>query len=176
LQLNFLLGSCQAKQRQTNKTWQELRQGDGLSTLIFNVVLASIERRAKLQTDGTIFDEKRRNKVGLKINESKTKHIRDVGQSVTFGDIYLGSLVTPNNDVSLEIQRRIHTANRCFLRLRKQLQLGHLSRPTKFIVYKTLIRPVLLYGSETGVLTKREENQLLVLKRKMLEDAVSLTL
>jgi hypothetical protein len=56
--------------------------------------------------------------------------------------------VTPNNDVSLEIQRRI--------------------RPTKFIIYKTLIRPVLLYGSETWVLTKTDENQLLVFERKVL--------
>ena len=65
------------------------------------------------------------NKVGLKINENKTKYmiaagtdrrIRDVGRSVAFGYktfevikefVYLGSLVTPNNDVSLEIQRRI---------------------------------------------------------------------
>jgi hypothetical protein len=31
-----------------------------------------------------------------------------------------------------------------------------------------LIRPVLLYGSETWVLTRREENQLLVFKRKVL--------
>jgi hypothetical protein len=31
-----------------------------------------------------------------------------------------------------------------------------------------LIRPVLLYGSKTWVLTKREENQLLVFKRKVL--------
>jgi hypothetical protein len=31
-----------------------------------------------------------------------------------------------------------------------------------------LIRSVLLYGSETWVLTKREENQLLVFKRKVL--------
>jgi hypothetical protein len=31
-----------------------------------------------------------------------------------------------------------------------------------------LIRPVLLYGSETWVLNKREENQLLVFERKVL--------
>jgi hypothetical protein len=60
-------------------------------------------------------------KVGLKINEQKTKYmiaarndttIRDVGQSVAIGDkhfevvkefVYLGSLITPTNDVSLEI-------------------------------------------------------------------------
>jgi F0F1-type ATP synthase alpha subunit len=68
------------------------------------------------------------NKVVLKINEKKTKYmiaagnkrtIRDVGQSVAFGDktfevikefVYLGSLVTPKNDVSLDIQIRIQTA------------------------------------------------------------------
>jgi hypothetical protein len=32
-----------------------------------------------------------------------------------------------------------------------------------------LIRPVLLYASETWVLTKREENQLLVFERKVLQ-------
>jgi hypothetical protein len=31
-----------------------------------------------------------------------------------------------------------------------------------------LIRPALLYGSETWVLTEREENQLLVFERKVL--------
>jgi hypothetical protein len=70
-------------------------------------------------------------KVRLKINEQKTKYIiaarndrtiRDVGQSVAIGDkhfevvkefVYLGSLMTPTNDVSLEIQRKIQTANKC---------------------------------------------------------------
>jgi hypothetical protein len=60
--------------------------------------------------------------IGRRINESKTQYmiaagndrtIHDVGQSVAFGDkifevvkefVYLGSLVTPNNNVSLEIQ------------------------------------------------------------------------
>jgi hypothetical protein len=102
--------------------------------------------------------------------------ILDVGQSVAIGDkhfevvkefVYLGSLMTPTNDVSLEIQRRIQTANRCFFGLRKHLQSSHLSRQTKFTIHKTLIRPVLLYGSETGVLTKKEENQLLVFEKKI---------
>jgi hypothetical protein len=125
-------------------------------------------------------------KVGLKINEQKTKYmiaarndttIRDVGQSVAIGDkhfgvvkefVYLGSLITPTNDVRLEIQRRILTANRCFFGLHKHLKSSHLSRQTKFIIHKSLIRPVLLYGSETWVLTKREKNQLLVFDRKVL--------
>jgi hypothetical protein len=106
---------------------------------------------------------------------NKTKYIfaahndttnRYVGQSVAIGDkhfevvkefVYLGSLLTPTNDMSLEI-RRIQTANRCFFGLGKHLQSSHLSRPTNFTIHKTLIRPVLLYDSETWVLTKREEN------------------
>jgi hypothetical protein len=183
------------------ETRQGLRQGDVLSTLLFNVVLEVIVRRANLQTTGTIYNketqilayaddidivgrsqsavrdaylalEREAAKVGLKINEQKTKYmnavqndrtIRDVGQSVAIGDqhfevvkefVYLGSLRTPTNDVNLEIQRRIQTANRCVFGLRKHLQSSHLSRQTKFTIHKTLIRPVLLYGSETWVTTK----------------------
>jgi hypothetical protein len=90
------------------------------------------------------------------------KTIRDVGKCVAIGDKhfevgkefgYLGSLMTPANDVSLEIQRRIQT---------------NLSRQTKFTFHKTLIHPVMFYGSKTWILTKREENQLLVFERKVL--------
>jgi hypothetical protein len=77
--------------------------------------------------------------------------------------VYLGL-----NDVSLEIQRRIQTANRCFFGLHKHLQSSHLSRQTNFTIHKTLIRPVLLYGSETWALTKREKYHLLVFERKVL--------
>jgi hypothetical protein len=103
--------------------------------------------------------------------------IRDVGQSVVIDDkcfqvviecVYQGSLMTPTNDVSLEIQRNIQTANRCFFELRKHLPSSHLSDQAKFTIHKTLIRPVLLKGSETWVLTKREENQMLVFERKVL--------
>jgi hypothetical protein len=70
--------------------------------------------------------------------------IRDVGQSVAIGDkhfevvkefVYLESLMTPTNDVSLEIQRRIQTANRSFFGLRKHLRSSHLSRQTKFTIH-----------------------------------------
>jgi hypothetical protein len=39
------------------ETRQELRQGDVLSTLLFNVVLEVIVRRANLQTTGTIYNK-----------------------------------------------------------------------------------------------------------------------
>jgi hypothetical protein len=103
--------------------------------------------------------------------------IVDAGHNVAFGDknfevvnelVYLEALVTLKNDVSLEIQRRIQTADRCFCGLRNHLGSSHLARQTKLTIYKTLIRPVLLYGSETWVLTKRVENRLLICERKLL--------
>jgi hypothetical protein len=55
--------------------------------------------------------------------------------------------------------------------LRLQINFGLRSRGiyihSKFIIYMTLIRLVLLDGSETWVPTKREENQLLVFERKV---------
>jgi hypothetical protein len=111
--------------------------------------------------------------VGKKINEQKTKYmiaagirtILDAGKTVVFGDknfnkvvnkmVYLGALVTPKNDVGFEIQRRIQTENRCFCGLRKHLQSSYLTCQTKLTVYKTLICPVLIYGKETWVLSKK---------------------
>jgi hypothetical protein len=84
------------------ETRQGLRQGDVLSTLVFNVVLEVIVRRTNLQTTGTIYNKetqllayaddldivgrsqtavrdaclalkKEAAKVGLKINEQKTR-------------------------------------------------------------------------------------------------------
>jgi hypothetical protein len=71
--------------------------------------------------------------------------------------------VTPNKDVNLEIQRRTT----------QTIGVRHLSGPTKFIIKKALIHPVQLYGNETWVLSKREENQLLVFESKVLRVLVS---
>jgi hypothetical protein len=75
--------------------------------------------------------------------------ILNAGQTVALGDknfevdnefVHLGALVTPKNDVDLEIQ----TANRCFCDLRKHLRSSQLARLTKLTIC-----PVLLYGSDT---------------------------
>ncbi|KDR19558.1 hypothetical protein L798_06356 [Zootermopsis nevadensis] len=51
---------------------------------------------------------------------------------------------------------------------KKQLRSRHLTLKTKCILYKTLLRPVLLYGSESWALTKGHENKLRVFERKIL--------
>ena len=108
--------------------------------------------------------EQESTKVGLAVNEGKTKYmfstsrdVRRIDSRITVDNytfdtvkefIYLGSAVTTKNDINLEIKRRITLTNRCYFGLNGQLGNRDLSRTTKLILYKTLILPVLLYGAE----------------------------
>jgi len=42
-----------------------------------------------------------------------------------------------------------------------------LSKATKILLYKTLIRPISTYGAETWTMTKKEEQAVLILERKI---------
>ena len=82
--------------------------------------------------------------------------------------VYLYSSLNTDNDISLEIRRRITLANRCYFGLWRQLSKKALSWRTKISLYKSLILPVLLYGAETGTLTSSDEQALGVFERKIL--------
>ncbi len=82
--------------------------------------------------------------------------------------VYLGALIRVDGDNSMEIKRRNMLANRCFFGLRKQLRSNQLTKKTKCAIYKTIIRPVLTYGSESWPLCRSDENLLLVFERKVL--------
>ena len=81
---------------------------------------------------------------------------------------YLGSCVNNKNDIVSEILNRISLANKAYFGLRTFLKSCFLTRKTKFLVYKTLIRPVLTYGSETWPLTKNIENRITIFERRVL--------
>ncbi|CAG9839268.1 unnamed protein product [Diabrotica balteata] len=102
---------------------------------------------------------------GLNINEIKTKYMKaskSTGQrnlqSLTIGNYniesvksftYLGSLVTADNNISKEIKRTTHIANKTYNGLIKHLRFNNITRKTKCKIYKSLKKPVLVYGSET---------------------------
>jgi hypothetical protein len=81
---------------------------------------------------------------------------------------YLGSLIKANNDNSAEIKKRVLWVNKSFYGLRRQFRSQFLSMKNKIKLYKTLIRPVLAYGSETWALSKSDEAILGVLEIKIL--------
>jgi len=61
-------------------------------------------------------------------------------------------------------------ANKGFYRVKRQFRSQFLSIKNKIKLYKTLIRPVLAYGSETWVLSKSDEAILGDFVRKILRD------
>ena len=81
--------------------------------------------------------------------------------------IYLGTLISNDNSVKKEIQRRILAGNRTYFAAISLFRSRLLSRANKIILYKTLIRPVVSYGAEAWMLTKKEEQALLISERKI---------
>lgn len=100
--------------------------------------------------------------------QDRILHIEDHDIEVVNEFAYLGSLINSQNDTTAEIKRRVLLANRCYFGLAPQLRSHNISRSTKCKLYKTLIRPVLTYGSETWTLTKSDETILACFERKVL--------
>ena len=82
--------------------------------------------------------------------------------------VYLGTLITADNNTSAEINNRITLANRSYFRLVNILKAKNINRKYKVTIYKTIIKPVLMFVAETWVLSKADELRLGVFERKIL--------
>lgn len=188
-----------------------LRQGDVISTILFNICLENVMRNIELNPGGTIFNrtvhylayaddvdlvarspqalaeayeqlERGAKDIGLVVNVEKTKYMlasKRVSQVTSFKyrvnefervrDFqYLGSTVTESNDTTAEVRKRISAGNKSYFASLPMLKSKHLSRKLKLQIYTTIIKPVVLYGSEAWTLNKKEEEMLLVWERKIL--------
>jgi hypothetical protein len=76
-------------------------------------------------------------------------------------------MVNKMNNRSVEVKARLTMANRAYYGLQNLMKSRIISRNTKILFYKTLIRPVLTYGAETWVLPKQDEHRLSVFERKI---------
>ena len=81
---------------------------------------------------------------------------------------YLGTMVNKMNNRSVEVNARLTMANRAYYGLQNHMKSRIISRNTKTLLYKTLIRPALTYGAETWVLSKQDEHRLSIFERKIL--------
>uniref|UniRef100_A0A6P7GWI7 Uncharacterized protein LOC114347641 n=1 Tax=Diabrotica virgifera virgifera TaxID=50390 RepID=A0A6P7GWI7_DIAVI len=81
---------------------------------------------------------------------------------------YLGTVFTRDPNCEEKIQKRIMSVNRAIFAFNGLLRSKHISRRAKLRTYKTVIRPIVTYASETWVTTKKHQELLLVWERKIL--------
>ena len=111
-------------------------------------------------------------KLGLRPNVGKTKVMKvncTNNRPVTMRDtileevtsfVYLGSVVSIDGGSDEDIKVRINKARVVFNMLRKVWTSHVISRGTKFRIFNTNVKAVLLYGSETWRTTKRMTQKL----------------
>jgi len=76
-------------------------------------------------------------------------------------------MLISNNSVEKEIQERILAGNRTYFATISLFRSRLLSRATKILLCKTLIRLVVPYGAETWTITKKDKQALLVFERQI---------
>ena len=117
---------------------------------------------------------------GLKINRKKTVYLRfnvegnsDInlqGQNLervnTFK--YLGATLAENGDLDAEMTHRIQSGWQNWKRVSGILCDRRISLRVKGKVYKTVVRPAMMYGAETWAVKKSQEKKLDVAEMRML--------
>ena len=110
--------------------------------------------------------------VGLKIHPNKTKIMKAKNKSKKKINIrgqdleevehfkYLGSYISVDSDIEKEISARIGQAANSFNKLQNIWRSTILSKSTKIKIYKSNVRSVLLYASETWRTNQRIESRL----------------
>jgi hypothetical protein len=81
---------------------------------------------------------------------------------------YLGTTLTDQNFLHEEIKNRLNSGNACYQSVQSLLSSHLISGNVKVKIYRTIILPVILYGSATWSLTLREEHRLRVFENRVL--------
>jgi hypothetical protein len=72
------------------------------------------------------------------------------------------------NSIEEEIKSRLKPGNACYHSVQNLLSSSLFSKNLKIKVYRIIILPIVLYGSETWTLTLREERRLRVFENRVL--------
>jgi len=92
--------------------------------------------------------------------QHKFEHVKEIS--------YLSSQTNQTNSISIEIQVRILSGNRCYYAYGKLMKSRALNRSSKLKIHKSLMRPVVTYGCEAWTLTNRDKRHLRICERRIL--------
>lgn len=128
----------------------------------------------------------RSREVGLEINISKTKMMTNSvpvditinGQKLEYVEeyVYLGQIISPNDQTSKEINKRIATGWNKYWALKEIMKSKKLSMKIKKKTFDTCILPCITYGCETWALTKQHRDKLARCQRGMERSMLGLKL
>ena len=143
-------------------------------------VAQTADSRDKLQDIMNQWDREL-TKAGLKMSYSKTEYMQ-VGRDLEKGDVivnghvlektdnftYLGSKITSNNLMEEEVNNRITKFTRNLIALYPLMKEKEIPKDVKVCIYTTVLRPVLLYGSETWTLTSKLKSRIQATEMRVL--------
>ncbi|KAK3545752.1 hypothetical protein QTP70_011318 [Hemibagrus guttatus] len=125
---------------------------------------------------------------GMKVSRSKTEYMcvneREGSETVRLqGEEvkkvqelkYLGSTVQSNGEYGKEVKKRVQAGWNGWRKVSGVLCDRKISARIKGKVYRTVVRPAMLYGLETVSLRKRQESELEVAELKMLRFSLGVT-
>ncbi|KAK3565151.1 hypothetical protein QTP86_000368 [Hemibagrus guttatus] len=125
---------------------------------------------------------------GMKVSRSKTEYmcvneregsgtVRLQGEEVKKVQEfkYLGSAVQSNGECGKEVKKRVQAGWNGWRKVSGVLCDQKISARIKGKVYRTVVRPAMLYGLETVSLRKRQESELEVAELKMLRFSLGVT-
>ncbi|KAK3544420.1 hypothetical protein QTP86_011158 [Hemibagrus guttatus] len=125
---------------------------------------------------------------GMKVSDSKTEYmcvneregsgtVRLQGEEVKKVQEfkYLGSTVQSNGECGKEVKKRVQAGWNGWRKVWGVLCERKISARIKGKVYRTVVRPAMLYGLETVSLRKRQESELEVAELKMLRFSLGVT-
>ncbi|KAK3548709.1 hypothetical protein QTP70_017261, partial [Hemibagrus guttatus] len=125
---------------------------------------------------------------GMKVSRSKTEYM-SVNEREGSGTVrlqgeevkkvqefkYLGSTVQSNGECGKEVKKRVQAGWNGWRKVSGVLCDRKISARIKGKVYRTVVRPAMLYGLETVLLRKRQESELEVAELKMLRFSLGVT-
>jgi hypothetical protein len=120
--------------------------------------------------------------VGLIINEKKTKYLKFTKKDTRPENIninnlhieqvqqykYLGSIINDSNSIEEEIKERLALGIKAYYPNQKFFKIRLVTKYLKLKLYRTVLRPIVTYASETWVLKDTTIQKLLVFERKIL--------
>ncbi|KAK3539374.1 hypothetical protein QTP70_003859 [Hemibagrus guttatus] len=124
---------------------------------------------------------------GMKVSRSKTEYVcvneregsgtvRLQGEEVKVQEFkYLWSTVQSNGECGKEVKKRVQAGWNGWRKVSGVLCDKKISARIKGKVYRTVVRPAMLYGLETVSLRKRQESELEVAELKMLRFSLGVT-